>query len=133
GDRCKPLKVGAIDDACGPRRIVKNNDLLYDLIRGCDLTRIVDFGWKHLHRAPRPVPWEEFRKLFRPQNHPNGMTDLTVTFSAPVKVESLTRPEVFAMTVVRRDEDTGWRLQRRVPVTALHPDPQGSSPAGTTL
>ena len=37
--------------ACGPRRLVKRNDLLFDLIRGCDLTRISAIGWRDWHRG----------------------------------------------------------------------------------
>lgn len=49
-----------LKDQCGPRRLVKRNDLLFDLIQGRDLTRIADFGWKRWHRRAEPVPQAEF-------------------------------------------------------------------------
>src|SRR5262249_7075954 len=36
-DECSRWMFRAVE-ACGPRRLVKRNDLLFDLIRGCDLT-----------------------------------------------------------------------------------------------
>ena len=56
---CVRLRKGECDDwlfdrwieACGPRRLVKRNDVLFDLIRGCDLTRISAIGWADWHRA----------------------------------------------------------------------------------
>jgi hypothetical protein len=43
-DECYPIGISAID-ACSPRKLVKNNELLYDLIRGCDLTHISWISW----------------------------------------------------------------------------------------
>src|SRR5262249_43130390 len=56
---CKP-PAAFIEDDCAPRRIVKSNDILYDLIRGCDLTRIERLSWGAWHRREEPVPWKEF-------------------------------------------------------------------------
>ena len=36
------------------------NDVLFDLVRGCDLTYISDFGWKEWHREPQEVPFDTF-------------------------------------------------------------------------
>ncbi|MBX9718164.1 MAG: hypothetical protein K2X36_04895, partial [Microbacteriaceae bacterium] len=49
--RCDPLIVPNVQDGCGPRRLVKNNDLLYDLIRGCDLSCISFISWEKWHRS----------------------------------------------------------------------------------
>src|SRR5262249_36441670 len=42
---CDQWALGVSIEECGPRPLVKRNDLLFDLIRGCDLTRIIDIGW----------------------------------------------------------------------------------------
>ena len=95
--RCHPPK-GHIEDDCGPRRIVKSNDLLYDLIRGCDLTRIECLSWGEWHRSPHPVPWEEFLNKLGAEvpSHHHGArrTGFAVEFSGPVKSETV-RPDCF--------------------------------------
>jgi len=134
GDRCKPLSVKSIDDACGARRIVKNNDLLYDLMRGCDLTRISDYSWKDWHRSPTNVLWKDFAGKFREGGKPDGVTDFWVQFSGPVLEKSLL-PDVITITVFGVDQGTGWRIGRRVPIAGfdLTPsDPNLKLPAGTT-
>ena len=44
GVECDEPIFGEIRE-CEPRRLVKRNDMLFDLIRGCDLTRINDLSW----------------------------------------------------------------------------------------
>ena len=69
---CVRLREGDCDnwvfdrwfEACGPRRLVKRNDVLFDLIRGCDLTRISAIGWAHWHRSKKLVEWDEFEASF---------------------------------------------------------------------
>ncbi len=123
GDRCTPLTVRSVDDACGPRRIVKNNGLLYDLIRGCDLTQIEWTSWEAWHRSDTAIPWEDFEARFAGADVESGITDFAVRFSAPVKVESLRRPEVVAMTAYPQDEGTGWRVPISVPIVWLNTTP----------
>jgi hypothetical protein len=131
GDRCHPFAI-TIEDDCGPRRLVKNNDLLYDLMRGCDLTRIEHISWKSWHRSRDLVPWDKFAKRFEPDA--NGVTDLVVEFSAPVQEDSI-RPDVVAITVYTAEQSTGWRLGRRVPTLQPDTSPKPGTtglPAGTT-
>ena len=49
-DDCGKWVIATIADACGPRRLVKRNDLLFDLINGCDVTTIKETGWARWHR-----------------------------------------------------------------------------------
>jgi hypothetical protein len=53
-------------DGCASRRLVKRNDLLFDLIRGCDLTRIDAVSWGDWHRRTESVPWNAFQNMFVP-------------------------------------------------------------------
>lgn len=123
--RCDPLRVRCIDDPCGPRRIVKTNDLLYDLIRGCDLTTIAEISWADWHRSPNPVPWTDFRAKLLPGGdveETDGVTDLWVRFSRPVRTATL---QPHAVTVTCHVKETPkekkgyWRLSRRVPIAEL--------------
>lgn len=121
GDECHPIEV-IIEDACGPRRFVKTNDLIYDLLRGCDLTRITEISWAKWHRSTETVAWSEFQAMVLGSTKDDSATDFVVTLSGPVKVESLQRPGVLTFTVLTSNE-AGWRVLRRVPVTRLQPDP----------
>jgi hypothetical protein len=56
---------------CAPRRIVKRNDLLFDLIRSCDLTRIDYLSWRDWPNLPKENPpkdkdtvyWDVFQSM----------------------------------------------------------------------
>lgn len=145
GGRCEPVLVDAIEDACGPRRLVKTNDLLYDLIRGCDLTRIRDVSWRAHHRRldwANPVPWEDFAELLPPASQGGGTppdhdpekitadedgsliiphaSGFRVHFTAQVLSETLL-PDVMTITIFTIDGDSGWRIGHRLPVVALQP------------
>jgi hypothetical protein len=136
-DKCDPLLVAKVDDACSPRRIVKTNDLLYDLIRGCDLTRISKVSWQAQHRRldwADPVEWEEFLSLLKPPvsaptksekgEKPNrtklGTTGLSVGFTGPVLVSTLLL-DTIVISIHTTNNESGWRLGRRVPVDKLIP------------
>ena len=131
--RCGPEVVGWVTDDCGPRRLVKSNDLLYDLLRGCDLTRISWISWHRWHRSEEQMPWQTFAGLF----HDDGSTDLAVQFSGPVLEQTLRR-DVVEVEAVTTEQSTGWRVARRVPVIGLDltpaPPPSGQAalPPGTT-
>jgi hypothetical protein len=43
-------------EECPPRRIVKRNDMLFDLIRGCDLTRITRISWAEWTQYQKGAP-----------------------------------------------------------------------------
>lgn len=132
-DKCKPLQFTRID-ASSPRRVVKTNDSLYDLIRGCDLTRIEDVSWRHWHRNRQALEWDDFAGFFTTQEYgPDSLlTKFTVRFSGPVLVETVRRDAV-AITVQMVDGGTGWIRSRRIPISGLDTTPSVQSlPAGTT-
>lgn len=107
-------------EACGPRQLVKRNDLLFDLIPNCDLTHIAKIGWEDWHRRHDPlVPFEKFDEAFG--STPSGENDyisdvFSITFSDGVLVDSL-RPDCVAMTVMYREDS--WRVPRRVPIRRI--------------
>lgn len=144
-DSCGHPVFRSISDGCTPRRLVKTNDLLFDLLRGCDLARISEVSWAAWHRRPEPVPWKDFRSMFPckeqgekakpPAGRAGGLavaTRFAFAFSRPVQTATLT-PDCLAMTVLVVEDRTGWVNTLRVPVEALLPDPEREGdPAGTT-
>jgi hypothetical protein len=133
-DKCTPLAL-SIEDDCAPRRVVKNNDLLYDLLQGCDLTRIDWISWHEWHRSLDQVSWDDFARMFRE----DGTTGFVVRFSGPVIADTVRRDAV-VMCAVTTEQATGWRVSRRVPIVDLDLTPDlselkgyaGGLPAGTT-
>jgi hypothetical protein len=106
---------------CGPRRLVKRNDLLFDLIRGCDLTRIADIGWKRWHRKSEPIPFDDFRKAFEGGGDSKTgfiSRDFWVKFSRPVRWETVRR-DCFVMTVIVAERDDSWWETLRVPIVRV--------------
>jgi len=114
-DDCNQIGIDQVLDACAPRRLVKRNDLLFDLIRGCDLTRISEISWADWHRRTDLIEWAQFAAYFNP---PGGPTKFKVAFSGPVQRETL-GIDCFAMTVIVLDERSGWGNMMRVPITAI--------------
>lgn len=126
---CVRLREGDCDDwlfdesveACGPRRMVKRNDLLFDLIRGCDLTRISAIGWAEFHRnrTKDPIGWTEFKDSFAGEDLPENRIKLSgkywVEFSRPVRKDTV-RPECFSLTVISPESREGWGLLQRAPI-----------------
>lgn len=124
---CVRLKAGDCEDwqfdawveACGPRRLVKRNDLLFDLIRGCDLTHISAIGWGPWHRSTSPVGWEAFKDSFGTETPPDSGRNPTsaywVEFSRPVRKDTV-RSDCFSMTIVASESEAGWGEVRRVPI-----------------
>jgi hypothetical protein len=107
-------------EACGPRRLVKRNDVLFDLIRGCDLTRISKIGWAPWHRARHPVPWVDFAKSFGDSGSKGRYVtaDYWVEFSRPVRADSV-RADCFSMTILVPQDEGGWLTQLRVPILGV--------------
>ena len=112
-------------DACGPRRLVMRNDVLFDLIRGCDLTRISEIGWKNWHRHEKPaVSFDDFSAAFGDESHKQDeyvTRDFWVRFSRPVLRETL-RPDCFAITAMSGEREGGWRDVMRVPIVDVQMD-----------
>lgn len=121
-DRCGNWAIAAVHDACGPRRLVKRNDLLFDLINGCDTTRIVETGWAKWHRSKTPYPFEEFLRALGWNDNPGEAeyqtTDFWVRFSRPVLADTLTT-DAFAMAVMFDCGDDHWRSFYRVPIVGV--------------
>jgi hypothetical protein len=129
-DRNGYLIFGDILEVCGPRRLVKGNDLLFDLIRGCDLTRISDFGWKEWHRRKDPIPFDAFADAFGPgtsQATQSVSTRFKVRFSRPVREDTL-RADCFAMTVLGGEAEGGWWHSFRVPIVEVDTSEFGPQP-----
>jgi len=121
GDHCGDWTLGELEP-CGPRRLVKRNDLLFDLIRGCDLTRIESIGWAPWHRREHPVAYDHFSTWFGPVGYEQEeyITRFWVKFTKPVRRSTL-RPDCFAMTVFynEREGEGGWVQMQRVPIVRL--------------
>lgn len=135
-DRCGHPVFKSIDDACTPRRLVKTNDLLFDLIRGCDLTHISEVSWWNWHRKG-PMPWDDFMKMFHKTEGAEkfARTEFSFKFSAPVQIKTLnpTNPDCVAMMVLVPEERTGWIEVRRVPITGLVVEDQDGLTFSVTL
>lgn len=124
-DQCGGYAFSTEVEACGPRRLVKRNDLLFDLIRGCDLTRIKNIGWP-CHR--QDISFEEFANLFLPagENKANPVkTKFWVEFSRPVRKDTVRR-DCFVMTVITSEPDDVWWVTLRVPIVGLELRPSGN-------
>jgi hypothetical protein len=151
-DKCGDFVLTSVDEECSPRRLVRTNDLLFDLIRGCDLTRIQDIGWRCWHELPVPtVSFRNFREMFVPPlrlarapadstegddepetEYPPVDTRFWVCFSAPVQIASLTR-DVMTMTLIRREPDEDLGNVLRIPIVDLVAEATApSDPPGTT-
>jgi hypothetical protein len=129
---CEPV-FGELSK-CEPRRIVKRNDLLFDLIRGCDLTRIKALTWAAWHGLQ--IDWDTFRCQFSdpplPQWEHGVLTKLDIEFTGPVQTQTVTADAV-TFTVVFRDSGTAWNEMYRAPILGFKfDDPQHCDPPGTT-
>lgn len=144
-DKCDHPLFDSIDDPCTPRRLVKTNDLLFDLIRGCDLTHISEVSWGSWHRRSKPIDWKDFKDMFlcaetiekakeygQQQGTQIPNTRFRFQLSCPVQAVTLTA-DCFVITVLFPDDRTGWINALRVPVTGLIPDKTTEGdPEGTT-
>lgn len=119
-DECGDMVFDRVLDACGPRRLVKRNDLLFDLIRGCDLTVIDGTSWAEWHRRVEPVDFVDFSTKFSAADAPPDrcVTNFSVHFSRPVRVDSL-RADCFSFAVIDPQEKTGWGELLRVPIVGV--------------
>jgi len=136
--RCGDPYVAAVTDSVGPRRLTRPNDVLFDLIRGCDLTRIRDVGWRRFLAAPEGrVAYDDYAEMFTGgragTRSPSPVdTRFWVLFSGPVQIASLS-PHAIAITLLHWDSDDAVRLVRRMPVTGIKvAPPVPGDPPGTT-
>jgi hypothetical protein len=129
-DNCGYCTFHSIVDDCGPRPLVKRNDLLFDLIRGCDLTHISRIGWAGWHRARESVPWEEFRNSFRGNHDGHPGSKYWIEFSKPVR-SSTVRTDCFVVRVITATEEGGWGEPLRVPIIRIHKEHRQGDPEHT--
>jgi hypothetical protein len=119
-NECGNLVFDTWIEACGPRRLVKRNDLLFDLIRGCDLTRVSEVSWAHWHRGE--VDFPTFASFFTgPEVQGGTVTKFAVRFSRPVRASSV-RADCFAMTAMFLEKEGGWWETHRVPIVHVETD-----------
>jgi hypothetical protein len=117
-DPCGNWGISAVLEDCGPRRLVKRNDLLFDLIRGCDLTHIKKIGWADWHRRTSLVKWHPFADSFGhfgPGDLVSVTKDYWIEFSRPVRCATM-NSDCFAMRIIISDEESGWGQVLRVPI-----------------
>lgn len=116
---CEEWTITGVD-ACGPRKLVKRTDLLYDLIRGCDLTHVSDISWPAWHRSEERVAWSAFESFFATERSKEGgcVTDFAIEFSRPVRKSTVT-PDCFSMTFLIRESEGGWELPMRAPIRRI--------------
>ena len=150
---CVRLREGDCDnwlfdrwfEACGPRRLVKRNDVLFDLIRGCDLTRISAIGWANWHRSRESIEWDSFEASFgaltdsdlnrmrksrdRHEPFPVVTVKYWVDFSRPVRKDTV-RADCFSMTVLGEEDEGGWVSTHRVPILSAETWAPPDTPAG---
>lgn len=132
-------------DACGPRRLVKGNDVLFDLLRGCDLTRISAIGWAGWHRSRKLIEWDDFEASFgvlgeadldrirksrdRRETFPVLTQTYWVAFSRPVRVDTV-RADCFSVTMLKPEDEGGWSGSYRVPILRTETSADPGTPAG---
>jgi hypothetical protein len=119
-------------EACGPRRLVKRNDLLFDLLRGCDLTRISAIGWADWHRAEKPIGFQQFSDAFGATARGDGhyvTKRFSVTFSRAVRAATV-RADCFAMTIMFTEGEGGWWQTFRVPIVDVETSSASGDPSG---
>lgn len=125
-DDCGGWAFESVYDACGPRRLVKRNDLLFDLVRGCDLTYISAAGFGDWYR--KEIPFKEFADGFGDRDKAQSGRVLTsrfwIEFSRPVRKETV-RTDAFAITAIEAPERRdGWLSPQRVPIAGIVHGPE---------
>lgn len=132
-------------EACGPRRLVKRNDALFDLIRGCDLTRISAIGWAGWHRSWKLIDWDEFEASFgslpdsdverirrsrdKRETFPVVTLKYWVEFSRPVRKDTVLA-DCFSIRVLAREEEGAWAEPHRVPIVRVDTSAPPDTPHG---
>ncbi|MEO7496036.1 MAG: hypothetical protein ABIT83_18655 [Massilia sp.] len=117
-DACGKLAFGGVSEGCAPRRLVIGNDMLYDLIRGRDLTRIDAVSWTAWLANDVKVDWKDFAAMFHADQ---AQTGFTLTFSGPVQPATLTA-NAFVIRVTFNEATGGWGETLRIPMRRPHYD-----------
>lgn len=117
-DECGKLVFGGVGDTCAPRRLVIGNDMLYDLIRGRDLTRIDAVSWSAWLAGDVKVDWKDFAAMF---HQDQAQTGFTLTLSGPVQPHTLTA-DAFVIRVTFNEATGGWGETLRIPMRRPHYD-----------
>ena len=122
--RCGDPYVAAVVDSVGPRRLTRPNDVLFDLIRGCDLTRIKDVGWRKFLATPDDkVAFEDYSAMFvgGRAGNPDAAAGRHPILGALLRAgpDRLASPHAIAITLLHWDSDDAVRLMRRMPVTGI--------------
>lgn len=123
-EHCRPIEITRVD-ASTPRRIVKTNDSLFDLIRGCGLTRIAEISWQKLV-DDRSTSVTDFLAWFtggrKPQTEPptDFECGFRIRFTDPVKTATMS-PSAIAISVFERDKRSRWLAPSRAPITKVSP------------
>lgn len=91
-------------DTCSNRRLIYNNQLLYDLIycHHGDLPHINSTSWEHTER----YQWDKFIELMG-----NG---LEVTFNKHMQSHTINK-HTFLFAVIKEEEATGYRIVKYIP------------------
>lgn len=114
---CAELRFGPDVTCSHLRPLVKSNPLLYDLIRGRDLTRIEKISWHDWHRKDAPVPFVSFADRLQGR----GQDGFWLKFSGPVQRDTVT-PDCFLITATFVDDNTGWGKCMRLPLAGAKYD-----------
>lgn len=120
-DECERWAFDPRLEVCDARRLVKRNDMLFDLLRGCDLTRICEIGWADWHRKKDAISFEKFANAFGDgtSGSPGSTSNrFWVRFSRAVRKGTL-RPDCFTMTVLTAEQEGGWWQSFRVPIVRV--------------
>jgi hypothetical protein len=137
GYHCGKPYIAGVADSRGPRRLARPNDSLFDLIRGCDLTRIKDVGWKEMLQPASQVDFAQFENMFLDGNSEERPiapvhTEFWVLFSGPVWTASLS-PAVITISLFHWDSGEAVRFLRRMPIVGIEIAGRvGTDPPGST-
>ena len=105
----KPPKI----DSCTNRKLVYNNQLLFDLIycNHGDLPHIVDFNWRPLAYPQREITFENFLKLIRDDG-------VTVYFDQVLERSSVNE-HTFMLSYLYRETGTGTYVRKQIPFSTM--------------
>ena len=107
-DQSKPPAI----DRCTNRKLVYNNQLLYELIycQHGDLPHIVDFNWRKLTYPTHEMTFDTFLDLIR--------KGVTVYFDQPMESRSLNE-HTFMLCYLYRETGTGTYVRKQIPAASI--------------